>query len=119
MKNALDIKRLKSCREKLGITKQEAAKRIGVSQPAYLRYEAGARTPTMPVISALAKMLNVSSDYLTGKTNRKKPTVITIEKSVRPDLFAIVEICTALDEHQLKRLKAYLEKLSQKREPFS
>ena len=39
--NTLDIKRLKECRLKLGITKQEAAKRIQISQPAYLRYEAG------------------------------------------------------------------------------
>ena len=37
----LDKERLKECRLKLGITKQEAAKRIQISQPAYLRYEAG------------------------------------------------------------------------------
>ena len=112
MKTKLDIKRLKACREKIGITKHEAAKRIGVSQPAYLRYEAGTRTPTMPVINEIAKMLDVSSDYLTGKTNLKKATAITIEKSTQPELFKIVETCRALNEDQLKRLQAYLEKLS-------
>ena len=33
----LDKERLKECRLKLGITKQEAAKRVQISQPAYLR----------------------------------------------------------------------------------
>ena len=32
----LDKERLKECRLKLGITKQEAAKRVQISQPAYL-----------------------------------------------------------------------------------
>ena len=119
MKTELDIKRLKTCREKLGITKQEAAKRIGVSQPAYLRYEAGTRTPTMPVINAIAKMLDVSADYLTGKTNRKNVSVITVEKSAQPKLFEIVEACRKMDDKQIKRLQAYLEKLSQKRESLA
>ena len=39
--NTLDRNRLIACREKLGITKQEAAKRMQLSQPAYLRYESG------------------------------------------------------------------------------
>lgn len=43
--NTLDRHRLIARREKLGITKQEAAKRMQLSQPAYLRYESGERSP--------------------------------------------------------------------------
>lgn len=43
----LNKERLTECRLRLGITKQEAAKRIQISQPAYLRYEAGTRNPSM------------------------------------------------------------------------
>ena len=37
----LNCERLIQCRKKMGITKQEAAKRMNMSQPAYLRYESG------------------------------------------------------------------------------
>ena len=53
----LDKERLKECRLKLGITKQEAAKRIQISQPAYLRYEAGSRNPSIQIISKMAEVL--------------------------------------------------------------
>ena len=52
----LDKERLKECRLKLGITKQEAAKRIQISQPAYLRYEAGSRNPSIQIISKMAEV---------------------------------------------------------------
>ena len=52
----LDKERLKECRLKLGITKQEAVKRIQISQPAYLRYEAGSRNPSIQIISKMAEV---------------------------------------------------------------
>ena len=52
----LEKERLKECRLKLGITKQEAAKRIQISQPAYLRYEAGSRNPSIQIISKMAEV---------------------------------------------------------------
>ena len=51
----LDKERLKECRLKLGITKQEAAKRVQISQPAYLRYEAGSRNPSIQTIAKWLK----------------------------------------------------------------
>ena len=51
----LDKDRLKEYRLKLGITKQEAAKRMQISQPAYLRYEAGSRNPSIQLISKMAE----------------------------------------------------------------
>ena len=67
--NTLDIERLKECRLKLGITKQEAAKRIQISQPAYLRYEAGTRQPSVQTIEKIAEVFSTSADYLIGKTS--------------------------------------------------
>lgn len=52
----LDKERLKECRLKLGITKQEAAKRVQISQPAYLRYEAGSRNPSIQTIAKMAEV---------------------------------------------------------------
>lgn len=111
MKNTLDIERLKKCREALGITRQEAARRIRVSQPAYVRYEAGTRTPSIQVIGEMAKVFGTSVDYLTGKTNRKAPDLIVLKKSETPLVCSIVETCSNFNEDQLRRLQAYLEEL--------
>ena len=107
----LDVGRLRRCREKLGITKQEAAKRVGVSQPAYLRYEAGQRNPSAPVIHEIAKALHTSADYLTGQSSSSLPDVIIVDRNEDPTLYSVVNICTNLDNRQLKRLITYLNKL--------
>lgn len=111
MKYALDISRLKACREKMKITKQEAAKLLGVSQPAYLRYENGTRTPTIPVINEIAKLFGVSLDYLLGNTDQMQSGSITIDKEAQPELYSLIERCRNLDEKQIKRLSEYIEKL--------
>ena len=66
MKSTLNTERLISCRRQLGITQTEAADRIGVSQPAYQRYEAGVRTPSIQVIKEIAKAFGVSESFLSG-----------------------------------------------------
>ena len=52
--STLNKERLIAARKKLGITKQEAAKRMNLSQPAYLRYESGDRTPSIHTINVMA-----------------------------------------------------------------
>ena len=108
----LDIERLKECRLKLGITKQEAAKRIQISQPAYLRYEAGTRKPSVQTIARMAEVFSTSTDYLVGNTEKKDPDRLIIEKNKNPSLFLLAESCKELDESQLKRIHAYASKFS-------
>ena len=110
--NTLDIKRLKECRLQLGITKQEAAKRIQVSQPAYLRYEAGTRNPSVQTIAKMAEVFSTSTNYLIGNTEEKNPDRVIIEKDENPALFLLAESCKELDESQLKRILAYASKFS-------
>ena len=110
--NTLDIERLKECRLKLGITKQEAAKRIQISQPAYLRYEAGTRNPSIQTISKMAEVFFTSTDYLIGKTNDSSINRSIIEKDKNPSLFLLTETCKELNETQLERLITYANELS-------
>ena len=110
--NTLNIERLKECRLKLGITKQEAAKRIGISQPAYLRYEAGTRNPSIHTISKMAEVFSTSNDYLIGMTDESKPDKIIIEKNKKASLFQLFETCKDFDETHIKRLITYAKKLS-------
>ena len=69
----LNRKRLIECRKKLGITKQQAAIRMQLSQPAYLRYESGERTPSIHVIYYMANIIGTSPDYLTGRSHDPTP----------------------------------------------
>lgn len=109
------LSRLKECREKIGITKQEAAKRVGISQPAYLRYESGDRKPSLQVLKEIAHVLNTSVDYLTGKSDSPVPVSYEIKVTDDPELFLIVEKCSLMEEEQKKRLLAYIDGLSQNR----
>lgn len=59
--------RLKERREELGLTLQQLADKIGVSNATVQRYESGRiKTPRMPQLQALAKVLNVDTNYLLG-----------------------------------------------------
>ena len=107
----LNIERLIACRENLGITKQEAAKRMQMSQPAYLRYESGERTPSIHVIYFMAQVLGTSADYLMGKTENPAPTGYWVSSGDSPELFEIVEKYHNTDASSQKRLLAYYKEL--------
>ena len=107
----LNTNRLKECREKLGISKQETARRIGISQPAYLRYESGDRKPSLQTTKEIAKVLNTSVDYLIGESDNINPILIEISKEDNNELFRIVELCSQMDENQQKRIISYINKL--------
>ena len=101
----LDKERLKECRLRLGITKQEAAKKIQISQPAYLRYEAGSRNPSIQIISKMAEVFSTSTDYLIGKSSDPITVLsscpppcghFSIQESAAGGLSYKVKIATAL-----------------------
>lgn len=109
----LNRERLIACRKELGITKQEAAIRMQLSQPAYLRYESGERTPSIHVIYYMAHVLGTSADYLTGKSDDPKPNCHFIRETEKPELFSLVEKFSNCDSDMQKRLLAYFQILSE------
>ena len=109
MKSHLKPERLIACRQKLGLTQSEAAERIGVSQPAYQRYEAGVRTPSIQVVKEMAKAFNVSEAYLTGESNQSLPDYVVVTREDNPLLFSIVEQCKDLDDKQLEKIMRFLK----------
>ena len=109
--NTLDRNRLIACREKLGITKQEAAKRMQLSQPAYLRYESGERTPSIHVIQMMANVLATSTAYLTGKSDNPTPDIYLIKSDTDPELFFLIQKYRNSDAEMKNRLLAYLQRI--------
>ena len=110
--STLICERLIECRKALGITKQEAAKRMEMSQPAYLRYESGQRVPSIHVIHYMAHTLGTSADYLTGKTDKKTPNIYWVNDSEDAELFSLVETYNKATPSEKERLMAYYRKLS-------
>ena len=109
----LNRERLIECRKKLGITKQQAAIRMQLSQPAYLRYEYGERTPSIHVIYYMAHVLGKSADYLTGKTDDPNPSSYLINADNEPELFSLIEIYRTSDSNTKERISSYFHKLSE------
>ncbi len=71
--------RLRSLREKKGISQTEAAKRLGMARTTYSNYEAGNREPDNESLKKLAEFYEVSADYLLGRTNDPTPIEVKNE----------------------------------------
>lgn len=68
----LVYKNIRDLREDRDMTQTQIAKMLGISQRAYSYYENGQRTLTPEILIELAKIHNVSIDYLLGQTDSKK-----------------------------------------------
>ncbi len=69
----MNIDRLKEIREDRDLTQSEIAKILHMSQVQYSRYETGLRSIPIHKLAILAKYYGVSTDYLLGLTNERKP----------------------------------------------
>ena len=112
----LNRERLIKSKKKLGITKQEAAIRMQLSQPAYLRYESGQRAPSIHVIYYMAHILGTSADYLIGKTDDPAPNCHYIYETEKPELFSLIDKVKNCDSDTQKRLMAYFQMISEQNE---
>ncbi len=65
--------RLRDIREDHDLTQTEIARMIGMSQVQYSRYESGVQQIPFHHVIALAKIYNVSIDYLAGLINDPRP----------------------------------------------
>lgn len=65
------MKRLTALRKQLGYSQKEFAQKIGVPSNTYNQWERGKRQPDIQTIIDLAKLFNVSVDYLIGREDLK------------------------------------------------
>ncbi|SEO80906.1 Helix-turn-helix [Amphibacillus marinus] len=56
--------RLRKCREEIGLKQNSVAEKIGVKNNTLSSYEKGIRQPDYETLNKLAKLYNVSIDYL-------------------------------------------------------
>ena len=65
--------RIRDLREDSELTQTEIAKRLGMSQTGYSKYETGENDIPTTTLIFLAKMHNTSIDYLLGLTDVREP----------------------------------------------
>lgn len=74
-------KRIESARKESSLTQEELAKELGLNKSTIQRYETGqVQRIKIPVIAAMAKILNVSPDWLSNKSENKKQNLQTNNK---------------------------------------
>lgn len=64
--------RIIQARTKLGINQAQLAKKAGITPAAISQIENGKRMPTTPVLHRIAEVLEVSLDYLTGRSDESR-----------------------------------------------
>ncbi len=65
-------KRLREIRLEKGLKQREMADRLAITLRAYQYYEEGKHIPDLYGLLALADILEVSLDYLTGRSERQE-----------------------------------------------
>lgn len=68
--------RLKKIRKEKKLLQSDMAKKLEISQSAYSHYEKGIRIPDAITLNKLADILDVTTDYLLGRTDRKETAII-------------------------------------------
>ena len=67
----MDGSRLKKARKEHGYTQVSLAEALGVSKGSVAMWETGKRNPEFDTLEELLSLLDVSYDYLTGKTDEE------------------------------------------------
>lgn len=67
------LERLKLLRKEKGKTQNEIAEIIGCKPLAYMHYERGVRKLPIDSLVVLARYYDVTTDYLLGLTEKRKP----------------------------------------------
>ena len=65
--------RIRDLRNDRGLTQEQVAKLLNVSQNTYSQYEIGVTRYPLDAVVELAKFYDVSIDYLVGLTDEPKP----------------------------------------------
>lgn len=75
--------RLVILREQRGWTKTQVADKLGKKLPTYANWEYGIKKPSIDTIKDLAKLYNVTTDYILGETDDKQEVRYTPAEALK------------------------------------
>lgn len=79
-------KRIRDLREDNDLYQSDVAAKLNIARSQYQKYESGSTMIPVHIVIALAKIYNVSVDYLLGLTDVKKAPVPTMNDRTRKAL---------------------------------
>ncbi len=99
--NYIEIgKRIKSERERLGITREKFSELVGISATYLSQIELGQRHPALPTTIKIASNLNITLDFLVyGERSldvNKDDLIQIINHAQEKDLYVLKEILSAI-----------------------
>jgi transcriptional regulator with XRE-family HTH domain len=97
------MNRFRECREASGLTQKYVALTLGVKGPSVSNWESGKTTPTTENVAALAKLYNVSVDYLLGRDEGQPQTAPKYSTDQRKEI-----VLKKLEKKSLAQLEAIL-----------
>lgn len=65
--------RITKARKEINLNQKELAEKCGITEATLSRYENGLREPKSEIVVRMADALNVTTDYLLGRSNEKQP----------------------------------------------
>lgn len=104
--------RLKQIREEKGLSQNELAKKINMTQQRISSYEKGIREPDIETLKILADFFNVSIDYLLDKTDKRNNDIDLSE--VRIAQYGGIDT-NGLSEEDIEEIKKQVEYMRWKR----
>ena len=73
------MNRIRETREGKGLSQKQVAIEVGVKSPSVSNWESGKTTPTPENYIAMARLFNVTVDYLLGRDDAPKPPAPPID----------------------------------------
>lgn len=89
--------KIKTLREKQGLTQAELAKRLGITRSGVNAWEMGITTPSTQYVVQLAVLFKVSTDYLLGIT---KTASISVDGLTDREIASVVEVVQCYRERK-------------------
>lgn len=105
------MKNLREARNDAGLTQKKISEAIGISQQSYSDYENGRTFPDEMTLIKLANTLNISVDYLLGRTD-DIGAAIPIEQNLSRDEREVLDLYSSLSPTRKEDLRIYLRALS-------
>ena len=109
-------RRLRTLREKMGMSQAKLAKEIGVTQASVNRYETARTTPPVKVLLFYADRFDVSLDYIFGRTEKPQGKLYNYQPKPAVDsdeMSKFVDMCFDPKSPMNERLKQVLMDLLQ------
>ncbi|MBE6723343.1 MAG: hypothetical protein E7572_12890 [Ruminococcaceae bacterium] len=112
----LNLTRLEILLKERGISKKHIADLFGRDKALFSNWKKGKSTPTEEQIRVIAADLDVSLDYLLGKTDTKKEPVQN-EQALDPKAQEILADISDCSEDEIDSVRQYVAFLKSQRKP--